>query len=324
MFILSSCEATERLFKLLGWELKDSAEDLKPPSDVFCPLGVKLDFSEVGFVTIANTDARLTKINEELVRLVSLPSCTAADIHHIVGVCQFAEAQSSGRTGASVLNSVRSAQRQSGPQKVEKLRASLVGLAEYFAATKPRVIRTSNPLPPVLLWTDAAAETSVTSFGAVLFDPVSNRLEFFGAVFRKEAVDTWKLDRITQIITQAELVAIPIAFESWRDILQDRDIIAFIDNDPAKDSLVRGSSPSAVSAAFARTTRLLAAELALAPWYARVASPSNIADAPARGDFCALLAAGALEVDIKLPASASQSSLIFLVHLCGNVFVRTW
>ena len=45
-----------------------------------------------------------------------------------------------------------------------------------------------------------------------------------------------------------------------------------------------------------RFSRLLCARKAVGAWYERVASPSNIADAPSRGKFDDLLRAGAVEV----------------------------
>ena len=60
-------------------------------------------------------------------------------------------------------------------------------------------------------------------------------------------------------------------------------VLCWIDNDAARDSLIRGFSPSLAS--FLIVSQFFAEELK-APnylWFARVPSHSNIADAPSRG-----------------------------------------
>ena len=48
-----------------------------------------------------------------------------------------------------------------------------------------------------------------------------------------------------------------------------------------------------------RETRRMSAAFAMAPWYDRVASPSNLADDPSRGSFQRLLDLGAARVAPK-------------------------
>ena len=103
------------------------------------------------------------------------------------------------------------------------------------------------------------------------------------------------------MICQAELAAFPIAMNTWSDYLQDTDVIAFVDNEPAKDALIHGLSSSAVSASLVQSSRAIAAPCAMAPWFARVASPANIADAPSRADFRELISAGDVEVCASPP-----------------------
>ena len=150
-----------------------------------------------------------------------------------------------------------------------------------------------STIPPVVLLTDAAAEESGASLGAVLYDVSTGRFEYFGKRIAPDMVRRWQTGTRRQIICQAELVAIPLSLETWSEALTNRDLIAFIDNDPARDALVKGTSSADVSAVYANHCRLLCAELGIAAWYARVASPSNISDMPSRGDFTLLVSAGA-------------------------------
>ena len=78
--------------------------------------------------------------------------------------------------------------------------------------------------------------------------------------------------------------------------MRDRDALIFIDNNSSKDALVRGISASHASSLMVKATRLTCAQHAIAAWYDRVPSPSNLADAPSRREFEALLAMGAVRV----------------------------
>ena len=57
----------------------------------------------------------------------------------------------------------------------------------------------------------------------------------------------------------------------------------FIDNDAARLGCVKGYSPSLPSAKLIGKVWLKMAELSVSPWFARVPTQSNIADAPSRG-----------------------------------------
>ena len=103
-------------------------------------------------------------------------------------------------------------------------------------------------------------------------------------------------------IAQADLAVVPIAFTAWRHLLCDREVLVFVDNEPAKDALINGISSSMSSATMVRETRRLSAAAAMVPWYDRVASPPNPADDPSRGHFERLLRMGASRVPaVELP-----------------------
>ena len=88
-----------------------------------------------------------------------------------------------------------------------------------------------------------------------------------------------------------------MALCTWAHVLANRDVLVFVDDEPAKDCVIHGISSSEVSARLVRFTRRKCAELALGVWYDRVASPSNIADDPSRAIFSALLKIGAKKVE---------------------------
>ena len=304
-----SCRAVERLLDLLGWSYKNSPEDLKPAAAAFSPLGVAVDLSTPGVAVISNTPKRKAKILTEANRLCDLVDVPSPDVQALIGVCQYSEAQTSGRTGALALRAVRRAEDKSGHSRNIELKEAIRHLAEHVQASEPRCICLTRSEWPVILLTDASFDGGSSGFGAIIFDPRQGGFEFFGGLFTESTIDHWQRDggadgleetaRKEQIICQAELAVVPMAFRTWPSILRNREVLVFVDNEPAKDALINGISASWASAVMVRETRRMSAALAMAPWFDRVASPSNLADDPSRGRFQRLLDLGAARVAPK-------------------------
>ena len=105
---------------------------------------------------------------------------------------------------------------------------------------KPRIIDARKSLPPVLIFSDGACEAEGTSVGAVLFDPVSNRLQCFGAGISQGTIETWKSKADQkQVIGQAELFPLLVARLTWKDIIAGRRCMYFLDNESARIAMVR-------------------------------------------------------------------------------------
>ena len=92
----------------------------------------------------------------------------------------------------------------------------------------------------------------------------------------------------------------------WEPLLWNRDVLLFGDNDSATAGFVRGGSPVDDSREFVVATRVHLAKLAPAPWFCSVPSPSNIADAPSRGDWAVLVKEGAKRALIAVPPSLAN------------------
>ena len=308
-FSEDSCRTVERLLTLLGWSYKSGPEDLKPAAAAFSPLGVAVDLSSPGIAVVSNTPKRKAKILSEADRLCDMPEVPSPDVQSLIGVCQYSEAQTSGRTGALALRTVRRAADRSGPTRDQELKEAIRHLAEHVQASVPRRICLFRTERPVILLTDASFDGGSSGFGAIIFDPRHGDFEFFGGLFAERTIDHWQRDggtegedgakRKEQIICQAELAVVPMAFSTWQSMLRDREVLVFVDNEPAKDALINGISSSFESAFMVRETRRMSAALAIAPWFDRVASPSNLADDPSRGHFERLLKLGAVRVAPK-------------------------
>ena len=291
-----SAASLERLLELLGWTVKTDPKDLKEPAAVFEPLGVRVDLSLRGTATVANTDRRTQSILQEVQRMLEAQSIAAPEVASLVGVCQYMEAQTAGRSGSLAMRKVRRASSSRGQSALQRLKDAVSKLGEHVERTTPRIVNLMADDSPVLIFTDAAAEETGSTFGAVIFDARENIFQYCAGRFTDEQLSRWKKEAGQQIICQAELAALPIAFSTWKKVVEHRNVLLFVDNDPAKDAAVNGISSSDASSRMVHEMRLLCASQGVAPWFDRVPSPSNIADGPSRKDCEVLLAAGASRV----------------------------
>ena len=163
---------------------------------------------------MGNTPKRKERILSVIARLMDIASIPAAAMHSLVGVCTFAEAQTCGRTGSMISKAVRSATRLNGMSGHRRLVAALSDLSDYSACVRPLRIRISGIVPPAVILTDAAAEDSGASLGAVLVDPVHNRYEYFGTRIAESLVHKCRPCGKSQIMCQAGLVTVPTHYNA--------------------------------------------------------------------------------------------------------------
>ena len=83
-------------------------------------------------------------------------------------------------------------------------------------------------------------------------------------------------------IHELEVLPAVLVRRLWPARLLDRAALAFVDNEGARSSLVAGYSSNAAACALAALASGYDAELGARPWYERVPSASNVADAPSR------------------------------------------
>jgi hypothetical protein len=93
---------------------------------------------------------------------------------------------------------------------------------------------------------------------------------------------------------QLEIFAGPVALDTWASLLQDAQVLHFVDNDSATACLVKGYSPQVDSCKLVGDYWLRAAKLKMSGYIDRVESKSNVADGPSRLDLEFVLRLGAL------------------------------
>ena len=83
-----------------------------------------------------------------------------------------------------------------------------------------------------------------------------------------------------------------------KEYLVDRNVAIFIDNDSAREALIRGYSPALRSAELIAVVWSAFASAQASPWFDRVPGPSNLADGPSRPDFSCYTDLGFERVDL--------------------------
>ena len=120
---------------------------------------------------------------------------------------------------------------------------------DFLAHAAPRIVRPVPSFGHAVVFTDAACEDDcrVVTGGAVLRIP-GQPLKFFGYDVPRRLVDSWAAGvagsaKKVQVIGQAEIHPVLVAKRRWAEDLVGGWVVFFVDNNSARDSLIRSYSP---------------------------------------------------------------------------------
>ena len=131
----------------------------------------------------------------------------------------------------------------------------------------------------------------------MLFDAVDGHLTHFGEAVDPLLADTWrKAGGKQMVIYQTEILPQLVARRVWRSRLENRRVLCFVDNNAARDALLKGYTTDVVASDLISEFWLAESRLGCASWFCRVASAANIADGPSRGDHSELDRLGSVRV----------------------------
>ena len=140
----------------------------------------------------------------------------------------------------------------------------------------------------------------------MLYDPRDASYHTFGVHVDKVLAQSWRTGSKLQVITEAELLPQLLARRCWADRMHRANTLCFIDNEPAKHSLVRGTSMVRSCALLVHAIHFEELSLQSRAWFSRVSSFSNIADGPSRLNFASVV--DELKASIYNPAQPSDLS----------------
>ncbi|CAE7599568.1 unnamed protein product [Symbiodinium sp. CCMP2592] len=277
--------AISSLSRLLGWKVSEDKD--KPFAESFAALGVRVSFERFlqGEVLFHNTEKRILEVSATLRRAADDPALTQKDLSRIRGRMVFAGGQLFGRAGRLCVAALAGESCSTKANLSNDAKQAMLQFADLLEANWPRVLKDVSA-NPVYIFTDASySETSGGTFcgiGGVCFDHEGRPLGFFSeelSSFQKRLLGE---GRSKTIIFEAELATIVVAYVLWKDWLRGRPTVIFVDNNSARDVSISGTSPNDVGKSLASLLLTVESLAKTFSWFARVPSPSNIADTPSR------------------------------------------
>ena len=288
----SALLTAEGVLKTLGWSVSQKAGKRLDFDGEFTALGVIVDLRQAkhGKLVVKNKPSRIESLRVQVDEILAANSLSPVVAASLKGKFVYSSAQVFGRVGIVAVQALGQRERKGGGPSTltESLAAVLSWMINFLQCSAPREINIADNVPPVILFTDGACEgelrDTVTS-GAIIYDPLSQACEMIGFHVPDGFVKCWKSTGISQVIGQAEIFPVLVAKLTWANMIANRKLIIFVDNDSAKEALVRGYSPSVASFNLLITNAEVDVETRCLAWYTRVPSKSNPADDPSRMEF---------------------------------------
>lgn len=283
----SARQSALEFLEILGVQVALGDKD-QPFASVFQPLGVVIDLTNMATkaeVLISNKPSRVASICEQIASVVQSNSLVPALASELHGKLHFTEAQIFGRAALPAIRelSCRANERGKPHSLTPRLLKALGFLEEHLRTAAPRKLSACDPTNTLLVFTDGAFEGSKGEWGFFIHDCADNSRQVAGGKIPQVVIDYWISIVGDQVITQVELYAVLNARLYLAGRCFGRKVIYWIDNDGARDSLIRGFSPSLASLSIIYQFYRVEREFPSFMWFARVPSHSNVADGPSRG-----------------------------------------
>ena len=280
----------EQVFELLGWEVKKNDQGIVPPfSEEFTALGVIFNFSgwEKGQLEVRNKPERAERAERLVKLMLDQPGRMGAVAGELSGVLAFSRAQCYGRCGAYALRILADIAAGRIRKVDDAVKEHLLFWPDFLRKAKPRrIVVKKSPQKPALIFVDGAEETSGVGVGAVLICPATGRKEAFGGNLPDELPAAWRREgQKEKVIHQAELLPALLSMVAWGEMLEERQVFLFVDNDAARAAVVKGTTNNFPSARIVAKIWEIAVVRGIQLWVERVPSWSNVADGPSRNEW---------------------------------------
>ena len=281
----NTASCMELLLDLTGWIYAKTGSKATEFGPLCQALGVQIDLigSPGRVLKLGNTESRVKELLSQIDSILAAGHLTHGEALQLRGRLGFTESFVTGRCGSWVLRLlIEHAYHGKGTQVPDSIRMALLFMKSRLVNCPPRSV-SDRDRPRFTIFCDAAYEGGLGGIGAVLLDESGNCISWFGG-----QVDKTVCDRISRnghkktIIFELEMLAVCLAFDSWKDKVRGSNLVIFTDNEGVKHCLVRGNCQD--NFAFQILHSFLEMEFSndAELWIARVPSEANIADYPSR------------------------------------------
>ena len=286
----SSRTFMEGLLKALGWQFAESGKKALPYAPVFHALGVTLDVSACGRgkLTVSNKKGRVEELKKDAARILDAGLITKQEAAAFHGRLNFAQGQLFGCLLKPAMHLLSQwAENKFEQGDASKLAAVMTYVVTVLETAPPRSISVHDHRPPVLIFTDGAFEPDdpdrAVGAGAVVIDAFQQRKLVAEISVPEALVSLWQQKGRKQIIMRIELWPALVVLLKLGASLRNRRVLFFIDNNGARDALIKGTSPVEDVFSLLAMVSVVLNAFCVAAWLTRVPSPSNLGDAPSRG-----------------------------------------
>jgi hypothetical protein len=315
----SAATTIESFFELLGWQL--AVDKNQAFNNIFKALGVLFDFSkaEENVLSVSNTEARIETVSASTIALLQKGSISRAEAASLRGKLSFSEAQHWSRCGTMTTAALSEvAERAGGASSISAdLKLNLAFIKWLMNNAKPRTLQPRPMEQCTCVFVDGAAEGAdrqQVACAGVLFSPRLSSPEFFSHHMSSSLVEHWSSKGSKQVIGQAELYPVLLAKKVWPTELAHARVLWFIDNEAAREGLVKSFSPAWASRQILLQIAVVDASLLSLNWYARVPSEANVSDGPSRDEFSYM---------IELQAKQVQVAEVGVDELAGSALMNS-
>ena len=277
-------KALTAILNLLGWDHAQVGSKALDFAADFNALGISVQLKQlhVGSFVLANKEGRIDRICRMLEQVECEGVISKSRAAEVQGHLNFA----GGFFTSKALNFLVSSFSRLADLPKSLSREDLTLLCKLarsmLRSMPPRQYNAHSFTDPYLIFTDGAWESERASAGAVVYNPNTAETSVFEVMVPDSLVELWKGDVGNQLICQIEMFAyVTVRYKLHAELL-NKVGIAWIDNDPARYSILKGTSDSFSLRAMCRINQQIELESPSSVWYERVSSYSNPSDGPSR------------------------------------------
>ena len=164
----------------------------------------------------------------------------------------------------------------------DRLSESLHILKDRVLTAPPRLV-TDRSMHTFHLYVDASHEDSGSGVGGILTTSSGVRIGYFSEVLDDETLAILNQHGSKNPIYELECFAILIGLSLWMRLFRECQVIVFGGNEGSIHSMISGSSDNPCGCQLISSVHRLTDNEGTNPWFERVNTTSNPADAPSRG-----------------------------------------
>lgn len=275
-------------FTLLGWETSDDKDSAFSAVAKF--LGLEIDLTDVrlGLFYMQNTEKRRTEIVDTINDILVSGKLQKKEAASLWGRLIFAECQIAGRSAGSAFHTLTQHLLSGKVTLEDDTKQALTFLRDMLVTGKPRTL--SLCLGEVVhVYVDASYEPSnkhPAGIGGVIITSGCTPLRYFGEIVDPETLNILNEAQSEHPIYELKCFAILAAVHLWYDIIKQKHLVIFTDNDGSLGAMIKGYSANPAGMKIVRNTNTLLDEGGMICWFERVNTSSNIADEPSRTPVC--------------------------------------